>query len=200
MSKKLNVVINQLNVHHLEIVNNEHLYGPGERLLIFFQGCSLHCKGCVNRHIWPFGKGKIIEDDAIIAILKKHPKCGVTLHGGEPLDQADVLINLIKKIKKINRTIILFTGYLKNELNGTQKKIWDLADLVKSGPFVKEKLNYYLQFRGSTNQRIYRHKGPYKNYRIKDGKTSAILTFDDKGEMSIKGFYSKDIKKIINFS
>lgn len=200
MTKTKSKLTKSLNIYSFEIVNNEHLYGPGERLLIFFQGCSIHCKGCVNKHIWPFKTGKNINSDDIVAILKKHPKCGVTLHGGEPLDQAETLIDLVKKIKKNKRTIILFTGYLKKELNRTQRRIWDLSDLVKSGPFVKEKLNYYLQFRGSTNQRIYTHKGPYHHYRIKDGKTSAILSLDNNGEMSIKGFYSNEIKKIIDFS
>ena len=82
-----------INIHRYEVVENEHLYGPGKRLLLFTQGCSLRCKGCTNQHLWEFGKG---VDVTIEEILNQCTDLdGLTLHGGEPLDQAGILIVLI---------------------------------------------------------------------------------------------------------
>lgn len=167
--------------------NNEHLYGPGERLLLFCQGCSIRCLGCSNQHMWEFGKGKNITVEELVVLCKNVE--GITLLGGEPLDQSDELEKIISTLKKRSKTVILFTGYRRKELKKpSQKKVWELSDLVVSGRFVKSKRNIYLQFRGSTNQRVYRHKGKYKNYSLQDGKTVAVFSLSKSGEIAVRGF------------
>lgn len=185
-----------VNYHDYAIIENEHLYGPGKRLLIFLQGCSLHCKGCINKHLWDFGKGKDITAEELLAICKDQNVEGITLHGGEPLDQADGLFEIVNLLKKNGFSIILFTGYNKKELKGKQLSVWNKADLIVCGRFIEEKKNLYMQFRGSTNQRIIKHKGPYKGYKVTDGETVAIFTLDDSGSINIKGFHSEDIEEL----
>ena len=86
---------------------------------------------------------------------------------------------------------------IKKELNKTQIKICSLSDIVVAGRFQINKRNVNLQFRGSTNQRVYTHNGPYKNYKIHDGYTTAILTIDENGDMDVNGFLSEDIIKLV---
>lgn len=188
-----------LSYYDYQIVENEHLYGPGKRLLIFLQGCSLHCKGCVNKHLWEFKNDKLISANEILDICEKEKVEGITLHGGEPLDQAKDLLEVIKTLKEKKYTVILFTGYNKKEIKSNALAVWKLADIVISGRFIVSKQNFYLQFRGSTNQRVITHKGKYKNYKVKDGKTVSILSIDRSGNLNIKGFYSNDIKEITHF-
>ena len=184
-----------INIHRYEVVENEHLYGPGKRLLLFTQGCSLRCKGCTNQHLWEFGKG---IDVTIEEILNRCTDLdGITLHGGEPLDQANVLVELIKKLKQQGKTVILFTGYIFKELNKVQKQAWLSSDMVVSGRYEEEKRNIYLQFRGSTNQKVFVHKGKYKNYKVKDGKTVALLSLNENGEMQSRGFRTKELEKLL---
>lgn len=186
-----------INYHDYCIIENEHLYGPGKRLLLFTQGCSIHCEGCVNSHLWNFGCGKDIAAAEILHICQYNNVDGITLHGGEPLDQAVGIFEIVKLLKDKDYSVILFTGYAKKELRGQQVKVWDLADIVVSGRFSESKKNLYMQFRGSTNQRVYTHKGRYKGYKTVDGKTVAILTVDDSGNLNLKGFFPDEIKKII---
>lgn len=187
-----------INYHDYCIIENEHLYGPGKRLLLFTQGCSIHCDGCINSHLWKFGCGKNISANEILNICEKNDVDGITLHGGEPLDQSVAVFETVKLLKDNGFTVILFTGYTKKEITGFQIKIWVMSDIVVSGRFVESKKNVYMQFRGSTNQRIYTHKGKYKNYRPTDGKTVAILTVNKDGNLNIKGFFSDDVKTIVN--
>ena len=185
-----------INIHRYEVVENEHLYGPGKRLLLFTQGCSLRCKGCTNQHLWEFGKG---IDVTIEEILNQCTDLdGITLHGGEPLDQANVLVELIKKLKQQGKTVILFTGYIFKELNKVQKQAWTSSDMVISGRYEEQNRNIYLQFRGSTNQKVFTHKGKYKDYKIEDGQTVAILSFNEQGEMQSRGFRTDELEQLLN--
>ena len=185
-----------INIHRYEVVENEHLYGPEKRLLLFTQGCSLRCKGCTNQHLWEFGKG---IDVTIEEILNQCTDLdGITLHGGEPLDQANVLVELIKKLKQQEKTVILFTGYIFKELNKVQKQAWLSSDMVISGRYEEEKRNIYLQFRGSTNQRVYTHQGKYKNYKIKDGQTVALLRVSEDGVLSSRGFRTSELECLLD--
>lgn len=185
--------ISMINYYEYCVVENEHLYGPGKRVLLFLQGCSIHCEGCVNRHLWDFGKGKNATSQEILAFCRENHVDGITLHGGEPLDQAEGLYQIVKTLKDEQFTVILFTGYTKKELSISQKRIWNLSDIVVCGRFDLKKRNEYLQFRGSTNQRVIRRNGRYKHYQIQDGKTAAIFTINSEGNLNIKGFYTEDI-------
>lgn len=180
------------------IVENEHLYGPGRRLLVYLKGCTIHCEGCINPHLWSFEGGTLVSEDEILDICINEKVEGVTLHGGEPLDQADNLYKIVKLLKENGFTIILFTGYLKKELHKNQLKIWNLSDLVVAGRFQINKRNVNLQFRGSTNQRVYRHNGKYKNYKLMDGYTTTIITIDSNGDTDINGFLTEDIVKLFS--
>ena len=175
---------------------NEHLYGPGKRLLLFTQGCSLHCKGCVNQHLWEFDAGKNITAQEILELCADIE--GITLHGGEPLDQSDGVLEIIRLLKAAGKTVILFTGYQYKELSlPSQRMAWRAADLVISGRYVEEKRSIYLQFRGSTNQRVYSHQGKYKNYQIKDGKSVAVIRLNEDGEMQSRGFRSQELEVLL---
>jgi anaerobic ribonucleoside-triphosphate reductase activating protein len=175
---------------------NEHLYGPGKRLLLFTQGCSLHCKGCVNKHLWQFGVGANITVEEVLELCQDVE--GITLHGGEPLDQSEGVLEIVKALKSVGKTVILFTGYQYKELSkSSQKRVWSLSDLVVSGRYIEEKRNIYLQFRGSTNQRVYRHKGKYKDYQIKDGKSVAIIRLNENGEMQSRGFRNQELEELL---
>lgn len=176
---------------------NEHLYGPGKRLLLFTQGCSLHCKGCVNKHLWQFGVGANITVEEVLELCQDVE--GITFHGGEPLDQSEGVLEIVKALKSVGKTVILFTGYQYKELSkSSQKRAWELSDLVISGRYVESKRNIYLQFRGSTNQRVYRHRGKYKDYRVKDGKSVAVIRLKENGEMQSRGFRTDELEQLIN--
>ena len=88
-------------------------------------------------------------------------------------------------------TLMLAEPCLSRKIS--QKRVWNLSDIVVCGRFDLKKRNVYLQFRGSTNQRVIRRKGKYKHYQIQDGETATILTINSDGNFNIKGFYTEDI-------
>jgi len=186
-----------INIQKLMLVENEHLYGPGKRLLIYLKGCSIHCDGCINTHLWSFEGGTPVSKEEILSLCTKEKLEGLTIHGGEPLDQADELEKVVDLVKNNGFTIILFTGYLNKELNKVQRRVWNKSDLVVAGRFVSKKRNVNLQFRGSTNQRVYSHNGPYKNFKLKDGYTTAIITIDENGNTDINGFLTDDVIDLV---
>ena len=78
-----------------------------------------------------------------------------------------------------------------------QRALWRISDIVVSGRYDESKRNIYLQFRGSTNQKIYCHEGKYKDYKINDGETVAILRLDQKGNMTRRGFETDELTALL---
>lgn len=145
-----------LNIYRIE--NNNHIYGPGKRTVIWFRGCSIRCKNCINPELWDrdSNSNKSIEE-----VISKITDDGVTFLGGEPLDQEDIEA-LIDELKKLNKTIILFTGYSKFSCDNRKKKIIAKCDVVISEPFINELKDDSLYLRGSTNQIITINSNIYK--------------------------------------
>ncbi|PKK99756.1 MAG: hypothetical protein CVV57_01510 [Tenericutes bacterium HGW-Tenericutes-2] len=137
-----------LNVY--DIAFNSRIYGPDLRTVIWFQGCSIHCKGCINQHLWSFD---CKEYNTINSLVDKIPNNDVTLLGGEPLDQRHIL-EFLKELKIRKIGVILFTGYSLSELQGSKLECTRLCDVVISEPFEIDKLNPKLYLRGSDNQII----------------------------------------------
>lgn len=144
--------------------------GDGCRVTLFVSGCRNHCMGCFNPETWNFDFGQPfteIEENEIIEACRKPYIAGLTILGGEPMEQenqADVY-KLISRFKREypSKNIWLFTGYIyeKDLLNGQRKNInglttsiLEMVDILVDGPFILEQRDLNLKFRGSTNQRL----------------------------------------------
>jgi anaerobic ribonucleoside-triphosphate reductase activating protein len=63
--------------------------GPGERAVVWFQGCDLQCRGCFNPASHPFNRHRDKPgEDVAELILACRGIEGVTFSGGAPFQQA----------------------------------------------------------------------------------------------------------------
>lgn len=135
--------------------------GPGFRIVIFFQGCAHHCYGCHNPETWDFEGGKEVSFDLIKKIIDDNPYAdGITLSGGDPLYQIDASTEIAEYAKSKGLDVILYTGFLFEEVlemtkaNQRLKDLLNNVDTLIDGPFILEQRHLSLKFRGSRNQRI----------------------------------------------
>ena len=79
--------------------------GPGVRYVVFLQGCPLRCAYCHNPDTWDFAGGTEREAAELVKeIYRFKPyfgtKGGVTVSGGEPLQQAAFVEELFSLLHK----------------------------------------------------------------------------------------------------
>lgn len=141
--------INAFNINYYK--NSTLIYGPYKRTAIWFQGCTLNCKGCINKELQPLQLKTVMETNDIINISKADGH--ITLLGGEPLQQPNIK-KLIKELKSNNIGIVLFTGYEESEISKDLKEYVDMCDIVVFGRYIEKYNDSNLYLRGSTNQVI----------------------------------------------
>lgn len=155
--------MNYANIKTYSIEN-----GTGVRVSLFVSGCTHHCKNCFNAEAWDFEYGKPFTkeiEDEIIEDLRPDYMAGITLLGGEPMEPENQrgLISLIRRIREElpQKTIWIYSGYVYEDFKDGGRahcevtdEILSLCDILVDGPFVEEKKNISLRFRGSENQRI----------------------------------------------
>ena len=143
--------------------------GEGCRVTLFVSGCTNCCKECFQRETWDFHYGQPYTketEDYLIECLKDENIQGLTLLGGEPFEPENQkeLIHLLRRVRKElpHKDIWSYTGFvLDRDLLEGQRKHTDVTyemlsyiDVLVDGPFVEEKKNLALYFRGSENQRV----------------------------------------------
>ena len=156
-------------MNYAAIKNCDIANGPGVRVSLFVSGCTHRCKGCFNEVAWDFDYGEPFNQDTIDMILQMLAPDyvqGITLLGGEPFEPQNqpAILDLLRQIKSKypQKSIWAFSGYLfdKDILAGKLGP-WEITreyigylDVLVDGPFVEEKKDLRLRFRGSSNQRI----------------------------------------------
>lgn len=155
-------------MNYAEIKTCDVANGPGVRVSLFVSGCTHHCEGCFNKEAWDFNFGKPFTDeviDDIIEYMKPDYIKGITLLGGEPMEQKNQqgLLPLLRKIDHIypEKNIWCFTGYdFEKDVIGRMMKEWDetkefmsYIDVLVDGEFMIDKKDLNLVFKGSSNQR-----------------------------------------------
>ena len=139
--------------------------GSGIRVSLFVSGCRHRCPDCFNPESWNFHYGQPFTDETIAQLLRllapKHIR-GLTLLGGEPLEpenRADVL-RAVRAVRQSlpGKDIWCYTGFtwpaLQAQQDPTLRQLLGEIDVLVDGPFVTEKKDINLRFRGSSNQRI----------------------------------------------
>jgi anaerobic ribonucleoside-triphosphate reductase activating protein len=131
--------------------------GFGKRLGIWVQGCSIRCEGCINRDTWGFTNHPSVAIDELIAGLRAEIQAcdGVTISGGEPLDQAEDMHELLRQLRaQTNEDILMFTGYSREWVEQTYPWVLEVVDVLITDPY--DALRGQTKFlRGSDNQRIF---------------------------------------------
>ncbi len=156
--------MNYAEIKYCDIAN-----GAGTRTTLFVSGCTHHCDGCFQPETWSFEFGKPFTpevEDEIIESLKPSYIHGLTLLGGEPMEPRNqrALVDFLERIKKElpKKDIWCYTGDIYEDLTDAYSlrrcevtdRMLACIDVLVDGPYIKERHNISLRFRGSSNQRI----------------------------------------------
>ncbi len=140
-----------IRVHAIEPRSRAN--GPGARCVVWLQGCTLGCPGCFNPATHAAGGTPMTVEE----ILARVPAdCdGLSLSGGEPLQQAAAIMPLLDGARARGLSTLAFSGYTREEIEALPSGPEVLArlDVLIDGRYVAaERLATGL--RGSANQRI----------------------------------------------
>jgi pyruvate formate-lyase 1-activating enzyme len=134
-------------IHSLESFGT--VDGPGIRFVVFMQGCPLRCQFCHNPDTWEVNKGSEFTPKQLFDEIIKYKSYmefsggGVTFTGGEPLLQADFVLEVCKLLKREGISVAIDTsGYVWNDQVKTLLEYTDimLLDIKNYNPFVYEEI------------------------------------------------------------
>ena len=133
--------------------------GVGTRFAVWVQGCSIHCKGCANSHMWDFENGTTYNVEDFIDLIKSYKDKieGITFLGGEPLEQIKPVTEICKAVQSIGLSVIVFTGFDYSDLKGRQdfQELIKYVDILIDGKYEQDKTDYSRAWVGSSNQNYY---------------------------------------------
>ena len=174
------------------------IYGPGVRAVIWVQGCSLACPGCWNKEFWPQRGGEKVEVQQMLEWLRLCKDIeGVTLLGGEPLQQPEAVLGLIDGAKALGLSIFLYSGYSRHELNEIQLRCVENSDIVILGRYEEDKRDIGLRWRGSRNQVIEYISPRYSAKDWGDDFQEIEVFIDENGIISAYGYPDEEFQQKI---
>lgn len=144
-----------------EITTESIVDGEGIRTVVWTQGCRHNCKECHNPTTHSFDGGFLKDVAELCEEIKNVPfQDGITLSGGDPLEQIDACLEIAKYCHSIGLNVWCYTGYTMEALLRRSEKEENLRELLKNidvlvdSPFIISLKSYNVPFRGSSNQRI----------------------------------------------
>jgi anaerobic ribonucleoside-triphosphate reductase activating protein len=151
----MNIYINK--VHYPVTV-----LGPGKRLGIWVQGCSLKCPGCISQDTWVTAAESFMPISFLLNSCRAMTSSqldGVTISGGEPFEQPDALCKLIDGLHQWRSEleepfdILCYSGLTLTYLQKHHSAILSRLDALIPEPF-QQSLPRGNVWRGSTNQTL----------------------------------------------
>lgn len=145
-----------LNKAHFPVT----VLGPGRRLGLWTQGCSIGCAGCISQDTWTAGDEHRIDVDELVRWARSTTGDvldGVTISGGEPFDQPAALDALLDRLHAWRDAlatpfdILCYSGHPLRRLEREHASLLAKLDAIVPEPFV-ETLPLGPVWRGSANQ------------------------------------------------
>ena len=145
-------------------INKAHfpvtVLGPGRRIGIWLQGCSIHCPGCVSQDTWASDPERAMTVARLLSWCKatsQNGLDGITISGGEPFDQPQALAALLDALHQwrhsagLDFDILCYSGYPLTTLQKRHAKLLARLDALIPEPYV-DTLPLSHLWRGSQNQ------------------------------------------------
>ena len=145
-----------INLH--STIKSSRVNGPGDRFVIWTQGCRKMCKNCYNPETWSHYRNNLIDIDLLVEEIKNSSTTGVTISGGDPFEQPEELFYLLREIKQLDLSdgVIVFSGYTIDEIRVREelRKSLDYIDVLIDGLYIDEK-RITNGLAGSSNQEFH---------------------------------------------
>lgn len=173
--------------------------GPGRRLGIWTRGCHRQCPGCMSPELWVPSPSCEIRMDVLRQmldrILQNRPVDGVTISGGEPLEQEAELMDLLAFLRSRSvADVLLYTGLTRAELGGRADLLTQSATVV-CGPYIIER-NDGQALRGSGNQEIlFADERTRRRYAPLLAGPRAVQPVESARELFLIGILDRDGKR-----
>jgi anaerobic ribonucleoside-triphosphate reductase activating protein len=166
--------------------------GPGIRSVLWVQGCPFRCPGCFNPDFLEFTGGQPTPVETLVTwILARDDTEGLTFSGGEPFAHAPVLAIVAEQVQREGKSVLIFTGYQKNELLGSPdpgtRRLLQSADLLIAGPYRREQPSRH-PWLGSTNQELVFLTERYRREVAEKGRKRIEFRIASDGTTSVTGF------------
>jgi anaerobic ribonucleoside-triphosphate reductase activating protein len=142
---------------------NSLIEGPGRRSVAKLQGCPVRCAGCSTPDSWDADQGTLVGADRLASILLDAPLPvdGVTVLGGEPMAQAEGLLELVRALRGRGCPhILVYSGFTYERLRRMARDrptiglVLNEIDVLIDGPYVQALAHAGGAWTGSGNQRV----------------------------------------------
>lgn len=180
--------------------------GPGRRIGIWLQGCSIRCAGCISADTWAVGRRTTSVNEVIDGVRGWLGEAdGVTISGGEPFDQAGSLMELLTGLRTgFVGDIFVYSGYPIERLEAQLQAAVGLIDALITDPFIAG-MKQSLPLRGSDNQRLHLltalGHARFSEYTIpSNNQPSFDVMFDEDGTVWFAGVPSQEAFRHISRS
>jgi anaerobic ribonucleoside-triphosphate reductase activating protein len=179
--------------------------GPGARIGIWFQGCSIRCPGCVSMDTWVARQHVTTLDEVKEGLLPFLASDGVTISGGEPFDQPEALLALLQWLRDVHSgDLFVYSGYTYEALQKQLVAFNGLIDAIMTDPF-RQDIGQTLALRGSDNQRLFmltergrQRFAAFERQHEKEDRALDIMFDDHTGEIFLAGIPARDdLKRLV---
>ncbi|MCK6571375.1 radical SAM protein [Myxococcota bacterium] len=178
--------------------------GPGRRVVVWVQGCTLACPGCFNPDTHAPGTAFVPVAALVRRILEARGPTteGVTFSGGEPFQQATALAAVCAFVRRDWPAVSLFafTGFTYEALRGPQAPpgaagFLSHLDLLVDGRY-EARAPDTRPWRGSTNQRLWVLGRRPAALTAERGRTAEIHVEPD-GRVLLSGFPDAALRRAV---
>lgn len=139
--------------------------GPGRRMAVWVQGCTIGCQGCASQDTWDAAGGAALLTaelaDELAPVVVREDLTGLTLTGGEPTEQPDAVADLVRKLRqrladggrRTELDVLLFTGRTARAAARVAPALWNSVDAAIAGPYRRDRPGTH-PLVASTNQEL----------------------------------------------
>lgn len=177
-----------LRIHHIEPASRVN--GPGQRAVIWLQGCAFACPGCFNPETHDMHGGELwaVEKLADHILEMQSGIEGITISGGEPLYQHRALARMLARVRAASSlSVVVFTGYTWIALNRLKgiAGVLNHVDVLLAGRYnASQRVAHGLL--GSSNKTIHFLSGRYGPKDLEKVPEAEIILSPD-GEIFLSG-------------
>jgi anaerobic ribonucleoside-triphosphate reductase activating protein len=187
--------VHPLDLRVAHVVPSTQAEGPGTRLAVWVQGCSLRCPGCCNPELFtsnggtPYSVARLMNEFAMAGDVE-----GVSILGGEPFEQPEALASFVQAVQQAGKSVMIYTGYTLAELKAQNleavEHILRATDLLVDGRFEEAKKSTARRWIGSSNQQLHFLSSRYSPEEARFHSANTVELRWAKGQLTVNGWPS----------